>query len=87
MSSKNKKCGICGEEDFNKLVGPFAGGPYPFYCKRCHLIVDDFQDMAVVPRNPERKALLMKWIRDKNEHGEWIKSLASNHAHKMETKE
>jgi hypothetical protein len=73
----NKECGMCGEKDFNKLVGPFAGGPYPFYCKRCHLIIDDFQDMVVVPRNPERKALLMKWIKAKNEHANWILSIAN----------
>ena len=32
-------CGICGEE---ATVGPFAGGPVPWYCTDCHWKIRKF---------------------------------------------
>lgn len=31
----NQKCGICGAE---AELGPYAGGPYAYYCKKCHFM-------------------------------------------------
>lgn len=46
---KEHKCGLCGDSNFDNLIGrPFAGGPYPFYCKKCYAVIDDYNDSGIV---------------------------------------
>lgn len=37
------KCGICGEHNPSKLLGPYAGGPFSWYCKRCHDVIEKWE--------------------------------------------
>jgi hypothetical protein len=36
------KCGLCGS--MLNLVGPYAGGPIPFFCESCKKIVDCYRE-------------------------------------------
>ena len=36
---KEHKCGLCGEV---ATIGPVAGGPFAWYCKRCRSMVKKF---------------------------------------------
>jgi len=36
-----KECGICGST--KDLIGPYAGGPIAWYCKRCRKTIDKYQ--------------------------------------------
>lgn len=38
-----KVCGICGKE---ATVGPFAGGPFSWYCSNCHAVIRKFLQAA-----------------------------------------
>jgi len=36
------KCGTCDSMD--NLSGPYAGGPFPYYCKNCKKIIDKYNE-------------------------------------------
>ncbi len=71
ITPTGRPCGICGEKDTKKLVGPFAGGPFQYYCKHCYSIIDDYNDSGVV-RDEE---VICQYIEAVKKHEETIKEI------------
>jgi hypothetical protein len=44
IQEKNK-CGICGiSGKEKKLIGPYCGGPFSWYCADCKKIIDKYNE-------------------------------------------
>lgn len=73
-----QKCGLCGESDFDKLVGPYAGGPYRYYCKSCREIIDEYHDTGIYNAScfsNRRNMLLRKFVDAVKQHEKMMKSI------------
>lgn len=53
-----KICGIC-KSTTEDLLGPYCGGPFVWYCKRCRRTIDTFLD------GQERHRKFIKSLREK----------------------
>jgi len=39
---KKPSCGLCGSTE--DLKGPYAGGPFAYYCELCKAIIDKYNE-------------------------------------------
>lgn len=70
------RCGIC-HRNYN-LVGPFAGGPFIWYCRSCREIIEDYEDTKVSPNGIWAKDVINIYLRALEEHKAFMKRVIEN---------
>ena len=62
-----KSCGLC--DSTTDLIGPYAGGPIPYFCKHCKAIIDRYNDKHIWYKQ------FMKRLREESNIQYWMRSL------------